>query len=148
MRSPDDAGLAVGTQAIPFTLTDERGTTVQVADFEGRRWLLAFISPGCPACKDLIGILNTLLGTEPDMPVVVIGGADSELNQTYAREHGARMPIFTLPPGLDKDYLIQGVPFVFLLDATGNIRAKGVVNTSEHLQDLLHTALTPVPVLQ
>lgn len=82
-----------------------------------------------------------------DLEVLVVGGVDRISNRTLATEHNTKMPILTPPLNLARDiYLVRGIPFVYILDEKGIIRAKGVVNVPEHLQQLLMSANAPVPI--
>lgn len=79
--------------------------------------------------------------------MLVIGGAAKAANDAYAIEQNATIPILTPDSRLAKEvYLVQGVPFVYILDEAAIIRAKGVVNGLEHLQQLLVSADAPRPL--
>ncbi len=143
----DREGLPIGEQAPLFSALDQDGKIIKLEDFQGQRRILAFISPGCSACPGTIEVLNRVVQNDHHLAVIVVGSSDSELNRVFAAEHNAQMPILT--PDLDlarKTYRIQRVPFLYVLDETGAIRAKGVVNRSGHLQDLLTMADTQVPL--
>src|SRR5215210_5699136 len=47
-------GLAVGTQAPDFELSDQTGRRYRLGDFRGRRVLLLFGSPSCEPCRRLM----------------------------------------------------------------------------------------------
>jgi len=47
------AGLSPGTPAPDFTLPDLYGWSVSLEALAGRRVLLAFASPRCPACREM-----------------------------------------------------------------------------------------------
>jgi methylamine dehydrogenase accessory protein MauD len=142
-------GLALGTQAPPFVVQNHEGYAVKLEDLQGRWRILAFVSPGCPACESTIETLNAFIQERTDLEVLVVGGVDRLSNRTLATERNAKMPILTPPPNLAKDiYLVQGIPFVYILDEKGIICAKGVVNAPEHLQQLLISANAPVVIPQ
>ncbi len=140
-------GLDVGEQAPSFVAIDDDGTPVNLEDFSGRRRVLAFVSPGCPACGGAIEALNAVVREERDLVVLVLGGPDRERNRAYAAEHKAQMPIHTPTADVKQAYRVQGVPFVFILDEAGLIRAKGPVNATEHVQNLLRTAFVQPSVV-
>ena len=146
MESPETWGLAIGEQAPSFLATDQDGKAVRLDDFQGQRRVLAFILPGCSSCTDTMKALNTFVRNEGDAPVLVIGGSDRELNQAYAVEHDAEMSILTPALGFDGErFRIRGVPFIFVLDEAGVIRAKGAVYGIEQLQELLTKAFALAP---
>jgi methylamine dehydrogenase accessory protein MauD len=135
------AGLDIGEKAPSFVTVDQDGNTIRLEDFRGRRCLLAFISPNCSACPGTIRVLDRFRSVERDVAVLVIGASDRELNAKFAAEYDTLVPILTPDPGLAMElYHVRAVPFLFALDETGVIRAKGVVNREEHLHTLLTTA--------
>jgi methylamine dehydrogenase accessory protein MauD len=134
-------GLAVGEQAPTFIATDYASNEVSLEDFRGMQRILAFVSPGCPACANTIEALNALIQTRQDVKVLVVGGPNREHNQRFAVEYKAKMPILTASPTLlSETYHISGVPFIFAIDESGIILAKKVVNNSQHMQALIATA--------
>ena len=134
-------GLPVGMQAPLITGTDQQGRTVSLNDTKGSTRILAFISPGCAACAGAISALNNVLASDPDVTVLLVSGSDSAANRAYAAEHHLGIPLLTPRPGRGKEvYRVEGVPFVFMIDGAGVIRAAGVVNGDEEMQRLLSTA--------
>jgi len=51
--APQPAGLSPGTQAPLFTFPDLSGRSVSLEALAGRKVLLAFASPHCPACREM-----------------------------------------------------------------------------------------------
>ncbi len=142
-----DRGLALGIQAPAFVALDHEGHPIRLEDSQGQWRILAFVSLGCPACAGAIQALNVLHQSKQGVVILVVGGPDSKLNHAYAVEHEALMPILTPTADFDRSlYLVQGLPFIFVLDEGGVIRAKGVVNQLEDLQALLSNALVPVVI--
>ncbi len=143
-----DRGLALGLQAPSFEAVDHDGQVIRLGDSIGYWRILTFISPECYACENTVGVLHTVLQDGLDIKVLVIGGLAHEANYTYAIKHNASMSILTPDPDLAKKvYLVRGVPFTYIIDDTGTIRAKGVVNEREHLQRLLVNAEVPISIL-
>jgi methylamine dehydrogenase accessory protein MauD len=141
LRSSEEWGLAVGEPAPSFGATDYEGRPVQLADFQGQRRILAFILPGCAACDGTMKALVTFARQEQTAVILVIGGSDRERNRAYALEHETPFTILTPTPAFSGElYRLGGVPFVFVIDEAGIIRAKGVANTSERLQHLFTAA--------
>lgn len=138
-------GLPVGEKAPSFVAMDQEGKLVSLEDTEGRQRILAFVSPGCPACGNAISILNTLWQERNDFVILVIGGLELELNRSYAAKHKSRMPILTPRSNFEQeDYFVPVVPFIFVLDETGYIRARGPVIDRVHFHNLLAT-VTELP---
>lgn len=135
------SGLAIGEQAPSFVATDYTGNDISLEDFQGMRRVLAFVSPGCPACASTIEVLNTLIQVERDIKVLVVGGPNRERNQAYGLEHKFVTSILTAPSTIvSETYRVSGVPFIFVLDEAGIILAKKVVNNSQHMHALLTDA--------
>lgn len=147
--STDREGLSLGTQAPVFVATDHEGTPVGLEDTD-RQWrILAFIAPGCSACEFAIHALNDFIAEQQNIAVLVIGDANLKENRAYAAEKQAVMPILTTQPNVVKElYLVRSVPFAYVLDANGIIRAKGRINEKEHIHYLLAEAKAPVLVTQ
>ncbi len=146
-QSPADWGLAIGEKAPSFVATDQQGHTVNLEQFRGQKRIFAFISPGCSVCATVIAALNAVVREQPDMVVLAIGDSDRKRNQEYAIEHQASMPVLTPLSSIAKEmYRIQAVPFVFIVDETNIIRAKGIVNDGERLHALLQSAFPPASV--
>jgi peroxiredoxin len=137
----------IGEYAPSFIATDQYGKKVKLEDFQWKRRILAFISPGCPPCADAIKTLNAALQEEQNLVVLAFGGTDLEKNRAYAVEYDAQMPFLT-PEGdiLEKDYRVPAKPFALVVDEMGIIRAKGGLNNQFHLQHLLTIAFEPEPV--
>ena len=146
-RTPDDDGLPLGEQAPSFTAMEYDGNMVKMEQFRSPR-ILTFVLPGCSACIGAIEALNAIIENEPTLTVMVLGSPDREANRTFAIECGAHMPILAPTSSLlaKETYQLQGFPFVFVLDEEGRILAKGVVNSNEHVQELLTSAFASVTV--
>ena len=146
-QSSADWGLATGEKAPSFIAVDQDGHTINLEQFRGQKRIVAFISPGCSVCANVIAALNVVASEQPDMVVLAVGDSDLKRNHEYAIEHEARMPILTPSSSIAKDmYRVQGVPFVFVIDEIGTIRAKGIMNDSERLHALLRLAFPSVTV--
>lgn len=144
----DTMGIALGEQAPSFLAKNHKGDIVRFEDFAGRKRILAFISPGCADCKFIAEAINSMPQDEQYLDWIVVGGLDSESNNSYAVENHLRIPVLTPQPGLNADvYHIQAIPFVFLIDEIGIIRAKGIVTQPDQLRKLLATAFPTTPVL-
>ncbi len=114
--------------------------------------LLLFISPTCPVCKTLIPIVNSVKRVEntQQQPLQVLFCSDGE--ETEHREFIARQSIsaahYVLSATLGLGFLVEKLPFAVLLDSSGLIRAKGIVNSREHLESLFEAYERGVASLQ
>lgn len=144
-QAPDAGGLLVGEQAPMFVALDQSGNEINLAHFQGQRRLLAFVLPGCPICPGALRVLHKVLQENPNLVGFVIGSPDESENYAYAIEQNIRIPLLTPDSELtEKMYHVLGFPLIFVLDERGVIRAKGVVNRDERMQELLGLAFTPL----
>ncbi|MBR7916728.1 methylamine dehydrogenase accessory protein MauD [Burkholderia vietnamiensis] len=146
-----DKGPAVGAIAPAFELTDIRGSRVKVGgiDAAGHATLLFFLSPTCPVCKKLLPLLPSLQSSEAT-PVNVVLASDGDLDEhtRFARKHDLGRFPYVLSQELGLAYQIGKLPYAVLLDDTGTVRAKGLVNTREHLESLFEAKERGVASLQ
>lgn len=133
-------GLAVGKRAPAFTATGLAGEQVSLADFRGQRLLMVFGSSNCTPCKNLIPHLNVFAAErDADLRVLFLSRGDVEDARRFAGEHDIRVPVAAHPDdSLPDTYQARVTPFAFLIDGEGTILAKGLANTREHLDMLLH----------
>ncbi|HEY7340427.1 MAG TPA: MauE/DoxX family redox-associated membrane protein [Ktedonobacterales bacterium] len=133
----DVGGLPSGSQAPTFTALDTVGRSVSLSEYLGYRVVLAFISPGCPACENLLKTLRNWDRGErqADTKVIVVGGANDTLNRVYARRWG--IPVLTPERDLRDEYAVRGTPHVYALDEQGVVRDSGGVVFLYHLRGLL-----------
>jgi len=90
--------LEAGTQAPAFTLPDQDGTPVSLADFKGQRVLLYFYpaddTPGCTreACQ-----FNDNLAAfqAAGVPVVGVSPDNAASHQRFRNKYGLRFPLLT-----------------------------------------------------
>jgi len=82
--------------------------------------------------------------------VNIVLASDGELAEhtRFAQKHDlARFP-YVLSQELGLAYQIGKLPYAVLLDDTGTVRAKGLVNTREHLESLFEAKERGVASLQ
>jgi peroxiredoxin len=134
-------GIDTGEQAPPFEALDQEKKKIRLDDFWGKRLVLAFIIPGCPACPGTLKALNQVLQDQQNLVGLVVGGPDFEINKNYIKKHHIHFPFLTPYPDLaQKLYQVNTFPTVFIIDESGIIRARGLANRREHLQILLKVA--------
>ncbi|EPS1221577.1 methylamine dehydrogenase accessory protein MauD [Burkholderia cenocepacia] len=149
-----DKGPAVGAIAPTFELTDIRGAHVKVGgiDASGKATLLFFLSPTCPVCKKLLPLLPLLpsLQASEATPVNIVLASDGDADEhtRFARKHDLGRFPYVLSQELGLAYQIGKLPYAVLLDETGTVRAKGLVNTREHLESLFEAKERGVASLQ
>jgi peroxiredoxin len=147
-------GLSPGTKAPAFALPSVQGARVVLRRFAGRRLLLVFSKMADHPWNDLMRELNRLQ-LQATLPVLLIETGGREAAKELASEGQAAFPVFVQETrNLAKRYRVPAMPFAFLIDEQGVIRAKGIVSKRQHLDYLLAdaakepaTTITPVQSL-
>jgi methylamine dehydrogenase accessory protein MauD len=132
-------GLKVGEFAPRITVQDLEGRslTLGAARADERATLLMFVSPTCPVCKVLLPVLKSSLTSERDwLDIVLASDGESARQREFVLAHrlGNFPYIVSAPLGIS--YQVSRLPFAVLIDAQGVLRARGIVNSREHLESL------------
>jgi methylamine dehydrogenase accessory protein MauD len=148
------AGPKVGEPVPVTTLKTIAGGDVQIggADAAARSTLLLFVSPTCPVCKTLLPIVRSVLRSEGATHIVLASDADSDAervgHERFVRENDLPADRYVLSRALGLSFLVDKLPFAALIDARGVLRAKGLVNSREHLESLFEAQARGVASLQ
>jgi methylamine dehydrogenase accessory protein MauD len=116
---------------------------------DGRSTLLFFLSPTCPVCNALLPALRSVARAEAawlDLVFASDGPRDEHL--AFVREHGLGAFPYLLSAPLGITYQVSKLPYAVLLDGAGVVRAKGLVNTREHLESLFEAHERDVASIQ
>jgi methylamine dehydrogenase accessory protein MauD len=132
-------GLKVGEPApkVPAQDLDGRSLTVGMSRADERATLIMFVSPTCPVCKTLLPVLKSSLASERDwLDIILASDGDSASQREFVLAHrlGGFPYIVSGPLGIS--YQVSRLPFAVLIDAQGVLRARGIVNSREHLESL------------
>jgi methylamine dehydrogenase accessory protein MauD len=132
-----DKGPAVGDAAPRFELRDLRGQPVTVGGDSRHSQLLFFLSPSCPVCKKLLPILKSVAHTESGWLRIVLA-SDGEMPEHLAfyQQAGLQAFPYLLSTELGMKFQISKLPYAVLIDETGVVRAKGLINSREQLESL------------
>jgi methylamine dehydrogenase accessory protein MauD len=132
-------GLKVGETAprIEAQDLDGRPLAIGAPRTDGRSTLLMFVSPTCPVCKGLLPVLKSSRGAERGwLDIVLASDGEIEAQREFVRAHKlAEFPYVVSSP-LGISYQVSRLPFAALIDAQGVLRARGIVNSREHLESL------------
>jgi methylamine dehydrogenase accessory protein MauD len=144
-------GLNVGERAPMIDVVDldghERHLGAPHAD--GKSTLLVFVSPTCPVCKSLLPALKSGRKDERDwLDVVLASDGDPQEHRKFATDHGLAGVPYVVSTALGISYQVSRLPFAVLLDAAGVLRARGLVNSREHLESLFEAQRLGVASLQ
>ncbi len=133
----DDEGPPLGQALESVEVTDSAERVVTIAA-RGEAQLLLFVSPGCPACDQVIPSLPAIAAGGEISPYVLCDG-DARDAALLARERRLDAPVVPASR-LAAELEVPGTPFALVLDAHGVVRAKGTVNNLEQMEGLTHTA--------
>jgi methylamine dehydrogenase accessory protein MauD len=132
-------GLAVGEPAPVLEVDDLEGRTHRpgAARPDGRSTLLLFVSPTCPVCKSLLPAVKSAGKDERAwMDVILASDGDSAEQREFVRSQGLDGIPYVVSAALGLAYQVSRLPFAALLDERGILRARGLVNSREHLESL------------
>jgi methylamine dehydrogenase accessory protein MauD len=144
-------GLAVGEPAPVLVVNDLEGRAHQVgaARADGRSTLLLFVSPTCPVCKSLLPAVKSSRKDERAwMDVILASDGDTLEQHQFVRSQGLDGIPYVVSAALGLAYQVGRLPFAALLDEQGILRARGLVNSREHLESLFEAKRLGVASLQ
>jgi methylamine dehydrogenase accessory protein MauD len=144
-------GLAVGDKAPVLDVPDLNGATMRIGESraDGKSLLLLFVSPTCPVCKSLLPIVKSSGRDERGwLDIVLASDGDLEEQRAFARSHNLDSAAYVLSAPLGVTYQVSRLPFAALIDEAGILRARGLVNSREHLESLFEAKRLGVASLQ
>ena len=130
-------GPTVGAPAPSLELEDWNGQRRRIggAEPEGRDSLIFFVSPTCPVCKALLPAVFSIAAAEGARLLLASDGPRAEHAEFVREQRLERVP-YLLSTQLGLAYGVERLPYAALVDAAGVLRARGLVNTREHLESL------------
>jgi methylamine dehydrogenase accessory protein MauD len=131
--------LKVGDAAPVIRTTDlaAREVTLGGANPNHRSTLVVFLSPTCPICKTLLPVLQAIRRQERTrVDIVLASDGSPEAHHEFVRTNGLSRFPYVLSSSLGLAYHVSRLPYAVLLDEHGFVRARGLVNSQEHLESL------------
>jgi len=144
-------GLTVGEPAPVLEVADLEGRAHRVGSprQDGRSTLLLFVSPTCPVCKSLLAAVKSSARDERRwMDVILASDGDRTEQSEFVRAQGLEGIPYVVSAALGLAYQVSRLPFAALLDEQGILRARGLVNSREHLESLFEAKRLGVASLQ
>jgi methylamine dehydrogenase accessory protein MauD len=136
-----DHGPKEGEPSPRFDIPDLLGRgTVRIGGprDNGHSLLLMFVAPGCPVCKKLLPIIKSVAHSESDwLDTVLASDGDVDDQRRFINDHKLDRFPYVLSGELGMTYRIGKLPYGLLIDGSGVVRAKGLINTREHLESLI-----------
>ncbi len=146
-----DKGPRIGDPAPRFELPDLHGRTVALGgpDGDAMSTMLMFVSPTCPVCSKLLPIVKSIAHSEQRwLRVVFTSDGDDAEQREFVSRHGLERFPMVLSSELGMTYRVGKLPYAVLIDEEGRVRAKGLVNTREHLESILQAKQMGVASIQ
>jgi methylamine dehydrogenase accessory protein MauD len=135
-----DKGVAVGELAPVLTVTDRAGRMLTVGgrNPSGRGIFLLFVSPGCPICKKLLPFARDFARSERrGLDLVLVGDGEASDQDRMIRDYRLAEFPYLVSAELGMTYQVGKLPYAVLIGSDGTVRAKGLVNSREHLESLM-----------
>jgi methylamine dehydrogenase accessory protein MauD len=111
--------------------------------------LVMFVAPSCPVCKKLLPIIRSVARSESDwLETVLASDGDLEEQRRFVKSFKLDDFPYVLSGELGMTYRIGKLPYGVLIDGAGVIRAKGLINTREHLESLMQAKQMGVASIQ
>ena len=144
-----DSGPKLGEPAPRFEFSALNGARTVVGGERHKSLLLFFLSPTCPVCKKLLPVLKSASRAERDwLDVVLASDGDATEHLGFYGEFRLNEFPYVLSADLGMTYRVSRLPYAVLIDERGMIRAKGMINTREHLESLFNAKELGVGTVQ
>lgn len=133
----EEAGLDVGNVAPPFTYSVSSGERRKF-DPRAAATILLFADPGCASCDAAMTALERIARGDDDTRIVVATSATPDVIQTIPAFRETELDIVRV----DRDvaylmYQAAVTPFLFAIDDSGVVRAKGLVTTEREIRRMM-----------
>ncbi len=146
-----DKGPKEGESAPPFDLVDLGNRRVRIggAGAAGKSTLVFFLSPTCPVCKKMLPILKSSARSESSwLDILLASDGEAAEHERFIRAHSLQEFPYVLSQELGLTYRVGKLPYAVLIDDAGVVRAKGLINTREHLESLFQAKEMGVTSIQ
>ena len=144
-------GLAVGEAAPAIGAEDLNGRAVRIGGKRDdlRSLLVMFVSPTCPVCKQLLPVLKGSRRDERDwLDIVLASDGDLGKQRAFVAAQGLEAFPYVVSAELGRTYQVNRLPFAALIDPDGTLRARGIINSREHLESLFEAKRLGVASVQ
>jgi methylamine dehydrogenase accessory protein MauD len=144
-------GPAIGDVVPALEVVDLAGRELRIgaARADGRSTLILFVSPTCPVCKALLPVVTSSRQQERDwLEVVLASDGEPAEHRQFVQQHQLQDCSYVLSPALGLSFQVNRLPFAALIDQAGVLRARGLVNSREHLESLFEAQRLGVASLQ
>lgn len=146
----ENEGPGIGEIIPEMRAFDFEGREIAVGGHRSLQTLLVFLSATCPTCQELAPALRSISKSERNSLelVMVTVDRDERVNRDFISRHKLRDIPLIVSQSLALQLSVVSPPYGVLLDETGEVRAKGVVNHLEHIESLINAARSGYPTIQ
>ena len=144
-------GLRVGEAApvVPVEDLSGRALVIGGARHDARSLLVVFVSPTCPVCKALLPVLRSSRRSEAAwLDIVLASDGDPVEHRAFRVAHDLEDFPYAVSAPLGISYQVSRLPFAVVIDETGVLRARGIINSREHLESLFEAKHRGVASMQ
>ena len=144
-------GLKVGelVPVVDATDLEQRPLSLGAPRSDERDTLIVFVSPTCPVCKALLPVLKTSRKSEHgELEIVLASDGDLADQRAFVKAQGLDAFPYVVSAPLGMTYQVNRLPYAVLIDAQGVLRARGLINSREHLESLFEAKRLGVASLQ
>jgi len=139
----ENDGLAVGTRAPAWALTDSSGTAHRSPPRQPLQ-LIMFTDHSLKSFPSVVAGLREVTAQAARLDIVVMLRRSNEIAEPVLRTLGLDgIPVLTGSPALYGRYNVRVIPFAIIVDSAGRVRASSLVNHDWQITKLLQLADIP-----
>jgi len=146
-----DKGPKIGDVAPIFDLyaLNRVPVTIGGPSPSGFSTMLMFVSPTCPVCKKLLPIVKSIAEGEAQwLRLVFTSDGDEAAQKEFVERYRLDAFPMVLSSELGMTFRVSKLPYAVLIDEEGRVRAKGLVNTREHLESIIQAKQMGIASIQ
>ena len=111
--------------------------------------LVFFLSPSCPVCKTLLPVLRSSRKSERKwLNIVLASDGDLQEQHRFVQHQGLSDFPYVVSTELGIAFQVGKLPYAVIIDDNGVLRARGLVNSREHLESMFEAKERGVASLQ
>lgn len=144
-------GLKVGEPVPVHATTDLSGRSLTIGGprTDERSQLVMFVSPTCPVCKVLLPVLKSSRRSEQDwLEIVLASDGDVAAQQAFVAAQDLGVFPYVVDQALGLGFQVNRLPYAVLIGPDGALKARGIINSREHLESLFEAKRLGVASVQ
>jgi len=138
------AGPKPGEKISDMTIPDIHGKPVEIGSTgenvkSDKPQLVLFVSPSCPICKQLVPTAKSMARSEKLSLIFGSDGGQAAEHLQYIETMKLQNYPYIVSLELGMRFEVGKLPYAVLIDESGVLRSKGLVNSREHLESLVNS---------